>query len=739
MPQSRPVSNRLFTLRNELRGGDPKRGGSRWTCVMYSMVAVLCIAAPQIGCGQDIAGAANTIGGSAAPTSNLTSPSSRDTTVAKLISYLMPKNHISSKQLDDEISGRALDLFIKSLDPLKYYFYQSDIDQFERYRSTIDDAVKAGDLTPAFAIFNRFLTRVNERIPMIQNLLDQPFDFTAEETMVTDPELLTFPETPAEAENRWRKKLKYDLLSLKDNQRDEREEAAEGKQGETKPAKVDDPVDVLRRRYDRYARRWQDTKNDNLLEYFLTAITNGYDPHSTYMSPTTLEDFNIQMRLNLDGIGAQLQEKDGKTTITRVIPGGAADKHGELKPDDVIVSVGQGTDGEAVDIVEMPLTDVVKMIRGPAGTQVRLGVQPGGVGAVQEMLITRARIELEESAARGEVIDHRPADGPPVKIGYINLPSFYMDMDSARNNNDDFRSSTRDVRRILSDFRRQSVDGVVLDLSRNGGGSLTEAISLTGLFIDRGTVVQVKDSNGSVQQYPDEENGTAWDGPLVVMTSKMSASASEILAGAIRDYRRGIVVGDPATHGKGSVQTLMDLGQRLFRNNRKNFGALKVTLQQFYLPDGESTQLKGVPADVILPSLTAKMDIGEGDLDYALEFDRVPASRHSVYNMTPPSIVNQLRQRSMQRVSQDEEFMDWVRRIGLFVQQKENKQISLNEDRFMARRKELDARKEEEEKILEQQMGSEKVYTDYFYNEEVLNITADYIRLLKQQGLAQAG
>ena len=266
---------------------------------------------------------------------------------------------------------------------------------------------------------------------------------------------------------------------------------------------------------------------------------------------------------------------------------------------------------------------------------------------------------------------------------------------------------------------------------------MTEAISLTGLFIDRGTVVQVKNSNGSVQQYPDEESGTAWDGPLVVMTSKMSASASEILAGAIRDYRRGIVVGDPATHGKGSVQTLVDLGERLFRNNRKNYGALKVTLQQFYLPDGESTQLRGVPADVVLPSLTAKMDIGEDDLDYALEFDRVPASRHSVYNMTPSQTIEYLRARSMQRISEDEEFVDLIRRIGLFVTQKENKTISLNEQRFMQRRAELDARKEEEEKILEQQMGAEEIYNDYFYNEEVLNVTADYIQQLRQQGLAQ--
>lgn len=716
-------------LSSTVRGVRPK--ASRLSRTSAWMIVCVLLATGSVLLGNATAQAQLAPAANQVPASNLKPPTARDTTVAKLISYLMPKNHISSKEVDNEISGRALDLFIATLDPLKLYFYQGDINEFERYRSSIDDMVKAGDLSAAYAIFNRFLQRVNERVPMIQALLDRPFDFTLEEELITDPDELQFASTPAEAENRWRKKLKYDLLSLKDNQRD----PADSIKLETKAP--EDPLDILSRRYDRYARRWSDTDNDNLLEYFLTAITHGYDPHSTYMSPSTLEDFEIQMRLNLDGIGAQLQEKDGKTTITRVIPGGAADKHGELLPDDVIVSVGQGTDGDAVDIVEMPLTDVVKMIRGPAGTQVRLGVQSGGMGAVTEMLITRARVELEESAARGQVIEHMMPDGEKSRLGYINLPSFYLDMDSARNRDDDFRSSTRDVRQILEDFRAKGVDGVVLDLSRNGGGSLSEAINLTGLFIDRGTVVQVKNANGSIQQYPDEENGTAWDGPLVVMTSKMSASASEILAGAIRDYKRGIVVGDPATHGKGSVQTLVDLGERLFRNNRKNYGALKVTLQQFYLPDGESTQLKGVPADVTLPSLTAQMDIGEDDLKYALEFDRVPASRHSVYNMTPPGVIDTLRQRSMQRVGEDEEFVDLTRRIGLFVEQKKNKRISLNEESFMARREQLDARKEEEDKILEQQMGAEDVYNDYFYNKEVLNVTTDYINLLGRQGLAR--
>jgi carboxyl-terminal processing protease len=282
------------------------------------------------------------------------------------------------------------------------------------------------------------------------------------------------------------------------------------------------------------------------------------------------------------------------------------------------------------------------------------------------------------------------------------------------------------------------VDGVVLDLSRNGGGSLTEAIGMTGLFIDRGVVVQVKNPSDSVQEHPDEDLGTSWDGPLVVLTSKLSASASEILAGAIRDYHRGIVVGDPATHGKGSVQTLMDLGERLLRTRRANYGALKVTIQKFYLPDGESTQLQGVPADVVLPSLIAKMDISEGDLKYALDFDRVPSSRHMVYNQMPPGLIDELRRNSMDRVAKDEEFLDMTRRIDLFVKQKENKEISLNEEEFLARRAELNAQKEEEEELLDQQLETEEIYNDNFYNREVLSITHDYIEGLRKQNLALA-
>lgn len=652
-------------------------------------------------------------------------PSEQDRTVARLIAMLMPRNHISTQGLNDTISERALELFLKSLDPMKLYFYQQDVDEFLTSSTSIDDMVRKGDLSLGYKIFRRFLDRVDERVSTAQELLGTEFDFAKDESIVVDPDAAQYAKNPAEARDRWRRQIKYALLDLKD----------EGKEG-------NEAVEQLKRRYARYGRRWKQTDSDDLLEMYLTAVTTGYDPHSTYMSPGTLDDFQIQMSLNLDGIGAQLREKDGNTVVTRVIPGGAAAKHGKLKTDDVIVTVGQGEDdnGEMIDIVEMPLTDVVDKIRGRAGTVVRLGVKPGGVGAVEVFKIVRARIELEESAARGEIIEHTlPGEPNTLKIGYINLPSFYLDMNAAKQDKRDFRSSTRDVRRILLDFTTKGVDGVVLDLSKNGGGSLTEAINLTGLFIDRGPVVQVKNSDGSVQPYADEDAGTAYNGPLVVMTSKFSASASEILAGAIQDYRRGIVVGDPATHGKGTVQTLMDLGQQIFRNNRANFGALKVTLQQFYLPDGESTQRKGVLADVVLPSITAKMDIGEGDLKYALEHDKVKAARHDIYSMVPADLLASIRQRSAQRVQKDDEFQDLLRRIDLYVTQKEQDSVSLEESAFMARRKELDAQKEEEEEHLDAQLETEIIYRESFYNDEVLNVTHDYIDGLRKQNLAKAG
>ena len=655
----------------------------------------------------------------------------QDRLISKIIAKKIERYHISGDKLDDKISQRALDLYIERFDPLKLYFYQSDIDEFKQYQNSIDDLVKRGNLDLAYKIFNRYSQRVDERVAVALELLDGEFDFNKDEYIVVDADDKAFAKTPQEAHERWRQQIKFALLDLRDN-----EANSDDDDDADQSVEKEDPRDLLRRRYQRYARRFKTYSNDDLLESFLTAVTSAFDPHSSYMSPPTYDDFTISMRLKLQGIGAALREKDGKTVVMQVIPGGAADQDKRLQADDIIVSVGQGDNEPMIDIVEMPLKEVVSMIRGNAGTIVRLGVKPGGKGDTKVYKIKRANVELAQSAARGEVIEHKMNDGTTRKIGFINLPSFYMDMEAARENRPDFRSSTRDVREILLNFKTQDVEGVVIDLSRNGGGSLTEAINLTGLFIDRGPVVQVKDSNDDIQQYNDEDSGTVWSGPLVVLTSKFSASASEIFAGAIQDYHRGIIVGDPATHGKGTVQTLINLAEGLFGIGRENFGALKVTLQQFYLPDGKSTQRDGVAADIILPSFTQKMDIAEGDLQYALEADRINGARHDIYKFVPNGLLTELRQKSETRVKDNDEFLDRIRRIALFVKQKEESKIPLNEEAFIARRKQLDAQKQEEKEELEQQSDQE-VFRDDFYNREVLNITSDYIAGLQRQQLVR--
>ncbi len=648
-------------------------------------------------------------------------PKAQDRTVTNIVTKWMAEQHLSRHPLDDEISKRGLKSFLSGLDPMKIYFYKSDIDEFQRYETQLDDMLRQLDTRFAYAVFKRFLERVDERVAVVDELLKEEFDFTQQEQLITDADQLSYPATEEEARERWRKRLKYDLLLLKADK-------TEGQEA----------IDRLTRRYQNFARRMHQFDNDEVLEMFLTAVTTAYDPHTTYMSASTLDNFRIALGLNLEGIGAQLKDEDGQTVVAKVIPGGAADKHGKLQAEDRIVSVGQDDEGEMVDVIDMKLNDVVKLIRGTAGTVVRLGVMPADSNDVRVYKITRAKIELTDSAAAGKVFEQgTAADGSPFKIGVIDLPSFYMDMEGARQGLRDFRSTTVDVRRILDDFKTQGVDAVVLDLRRNGGGSLTEAINLTGLFIDQGPVVQVKGPDNRVQHYDDFDPGMAWDGPLVVVTSKLSASASEILAGAIQDYRRGLIVGDETTHGKGTVQSLLDLGSEAIGGPRApNLGALKITMQQFYRPNGDSTQQRGVLADIVLPSITNYMDIGEADLDYAIEFDKVKRAEYSALNMVTPELLGKLRGESTQRLRDSSGFEEALKKIERYRAQKEKKRIDLNEERFFAERAELDADKEEERQLDETQNGSDTIERDY-YLDEVLAIASDYVRELASRDLAR--
>ena len=640
-------------------------------------------------------------------------PTRVDRQVALEVVRLLARDHLSGRALDDEISRRSLKTFLKSLDPWKLYLYQSDVDAFMERQNNIDDMVGKGDVNFAYEIFGVFLRRVDDRVALANELLAAAHDFTANEQMISDRDEVHYARTVAEARDRWRKRVKYDLLTLK----------VDGIEGEKAREK-------LTNRYNSFKRRMHQTDGEELLESYLTALTTSFDPHTSYLSPSTYENFLIMMRLELEGIGASLQSVDGYITVKKVIPGGAADKQGELKVEDKIVGVGEGAEGKLVDTVEMKLKEVVKMIRGKEGTHVRLEVVPDDGSKRKVIEITRAKIELTDSEARSKIFEAgRKAEGQPYKIGVIDLPSFYMDMEGVRNGVRDFKSTTRDVRRILDDFKEKHVDAVVLDLRRNGGGALSEAINLTGLFIDQGPVVQVKDGENRVRPYTDVDPGTAWSGPLVVLISKFSASASEILAGAIQDYGRGLIVGDHATHGKGTVQSLTDLGQELFRvPNSPQMGALKITMQQFYRPNGESTQKRGVLADIELPSLTTHLDVAEADLDYPVDFGRVQPQSFKRLSYVNQAICDGLRDLSEQRCSDSEKFQKVLKNIERYKEQKARKYVTLNEKEFLEERAELNAEKEEKEtleKLIDPDQGTIK--RDY-YLDEALAIAVDYLK-----------
>ncbi|MFM7116334.1 MAG: carboxy terminal-processing peptidase [Planctomycetota bacterium] len=640
--------------------------------------------------------------------------SKNDRQSARWVADLMLREHLSQKPIDDLISGRALEMFIKSLDPAKTYFLKSDIAEFQQWNTKLDDQFKEGDFSAAFEIFKRFLQRVDEGVNMALYWVDQPMDYSVDETLNTDSDKMEFAADEAELRDRWRKRIKYNLLVLKGDE-----------------SLKDDPREKLRRRYRNFSNRMKQLDNSDVVEMFVTAVTTSFDPHTTYMSKDTFKSFMIQMSLQLEGIGATLSSDDeGYTVIKSIVPKGPADKQGQLKVEDKIVAVGQGEDGEYVDVTGMKLDDVVKMIRGKPNTMVRLSVISGNES--KEIRINREKVNLDDQAAQGEVFERgQKADGSPFKVGVINLPSFYSDMDSGDGSKG--RSTTTDVDKILQDFRGQAVDAVVLDLRRNGGGSLREAINCTGLFIDYGPVVQVKDPQGQVQQHNDERRGLSWDKPLVVLTSKFSASASEILAGAVQDYGRGLVIGDTTTHGKGTVQSLLDLNQLVFRGQDapQYFGALKITMQQFYRPSGDSTQKRGVLSDIILPSVTDKMDVSETDLDYPVEFDRVSAAPFKTMGMVTPEIVTDLAGRSRERIEKSPEFGKEIRKIAKYVEFKDAKSVELNEEKFRKQREEFDAEKEDEKQLESTASKTEGIeMTPYL--EEVLQITQDYARLLNK-------
>jgi carboxyl-terminal processing protease len=710
-----------------VRGVRATAGGSEFrsaTAVHACAIAVVIAFWAGLGAGPGAAWAEQPP--AAAVVAGAPKPGTNDRHIAVAVRRHLEREHFLRQPIDDAIARRWFDTFLEALDPMKVYFLQSDVDAFAARREQLDDLVKRGDVGFAYEVLERFLQRVDERLPLIERLIVQEHDFTAPETIVIDRKATRWARDAAEAEDVWRRRIKYDLLV----QRMEK----------TPP---DEAKDKLQRRYRSFAKRMHQMSADELLETFLSSLTSSFDPHTSFMSPDTLKNFEIGMKLELDGIGAQLKGEDGYTTIVELTPGGAADKDGRLKAKDRVVGVGQGNEGEIVDVVDMNLNEVVRLIRGKRGTVVRLKVVPVGETAPKVYDITRAKIELKDAEARGEVIEHgAKADGTPWRIGVINLPSFYMDMAGAQQGQADYKSSTRDCRRLLDQFREQGVDGVVLDLRNNGGGSLPEAIKLTGLFIDRGPVVQIKDADHQVRPYDDTEAGVSWEGPLVVLTNKFSASASELLAGAIQDYHRGIIVGDEATHGKGTVQSLLDLGRQLFQrfDNAPSLGAIKITMQQFYRPSGASTQLEGVKSDVVLPSLTTHLPVGEGDLDHAIPFDRVQPARYTAVDRVSAALVERLRERSESRVEGRKEFAKLADDVARYQRRKDEQTISLVEAEFERQWNEGKAADDEEKKLQELDASQKRpvVRRDYWFD-EAMNVTVDYLQaLVRPEAVAEA-
>ena len=604
-------------------------------------------------------------------------PSAEQAAAARLVYGILSDSRYvyRAKPLDDALSLEIHRRYLESLDAQKLFFTQADITRFDAYRTRHDDAIKNQQLGAAYDIFTTYVKRVDERVAYANRLLAKPFDFSTNDTWLYDREDAAWAANAAELDKAWLNYVKNDALRLK---------LAGRSQEEIRK--------TLGKRYAGIAERVHELRGDDVFETFMNAYATSIDPHTSYMSPRSAENFNMQMRLSLEGIGAVLQRQEEFVVIRTIVPGGPAGTGGKLKVGDRVVAVGQGASGPMTDVVGWRIDDVVELIRGKKGTQVRLDVLPADAGADAKpstIAIVRDKVKLEEQAAQKRVID---VDGR--RIGVIELPTFYLDFDAKRRGDKDARSATADVARLLRELRTQKVDGVVIDLRDNGGGSLLEAVELTGLFIDTGPVVQVRETGGRVSVESDDVGGVAWDGPLAVLVNRSSASASEIFAAAIQDYGRGLIIGEP-TFGKGTVQSLIDL-DRFPRKDDVKFGQVKLTVAQFFRVDGGTTQHAGVVPDLQFPVTLDASDYGESSYDNALPATRIAQAPHmNVGNFT--ALGPQLRARHKARVAKDAEFGWWAQDVATFRADREKKTLSLNETVRRAERDRMEAQRKQRE------------------------------------------
>lgn len=580
--------------------------------------------------------------------------------------------HYRDQALDDQLSEQFLDNYLKSLDPSKSYLLQSDVDEFMKHKHLFDDDFKKGKLDTAFQIYGvfleRFIARTEANIAQLKDKQYQ-FDFEAEEALLVDRDQARWPADEAAADELWRKRIKADVLNLK----------LAGKE-------VDEARELLIKRYSNQARRISQQTGEDAFSAVINSFTMLYDPHTNYLSPRTLENFNINMSLSLEGIGAMLQSEDEYTKVVRLIPAGPADKQGQLKPADRIVGVGQGPDGEIIDVIGWRLDEVVDLIRGKKDSIVRLEVLPAKAAAgtsTHIISIKRDKVKLEEQAAQKAVFELNGEGDKSYKIGVIDIPTFYMDFEAYRKRDPNYRSTTRDVFRLLSDLAAENVDGVIIDLRNNGGGSLHEATSLTDLFIDQGPVVQIRQANQLISRNYRSHSKAVYRGPIVVLINRLSASASEIFAGAIQDYGRGIIVGSQS-FGKGTVQSLQPL----------QYGQLKITESKFYRVSGESTQHRGVVPDIALPDLIDPEQVGESSYEHALPWDSIHPAKHDRY-FNIPAILPQITQAHEERIKSNPDFTFLVEELRMTDDLINRASISLREKTRLAEKAEY------EQKILD--------------------------------------
>jgi carboxyl-terminal processing protease len=588
-------------------------------------------------------------------------PTPAQTQAAVWASRVLSRYHYKAMPLDDAMSAKIYDNYFKSLDSEKLYFTQADLDTFAPARTKLDDAINTEDLTLPFQIYATYQQRFNDRMVYARELAKTgKFEFATEESLQIDREKAAWAKNEDEARDLWRRRVKNDWLRLKLAGKDDKSIR-----------------ETLDKRYDGYQTRLKKLNNEDVFQMFMNAYATAIEPHTNYLGPRSAENFDIAMRLSLDGIGAVLQSREDYTVVREVVPGGPADKSGKLKVGDRIVGVAQGN-GTFTDVMGWRIDDVVQLVRGEKNSTVRLDVLPadaGPDGKHTTIALVRQKISMEEQSAKKKIIDVTD-NGVKRRIGVIQLPTFYQDFEARRKGDKDFKSATRDVQRILGELKKEKVDNVLIDLRNNGGGSLVEAVELTGLFIDKGPVVQQRNAEGRVEVESDTNAGLAWDGPMGVLINRGSASASEIFAAAIQDYGRGIVIGEPS-FGKGTVQTLINL-DRFSQNDKLKYGELKMTIAQFFRINGGTTQLRGVTPDIKLPVTVDAESFGESSYDNALPWVQIkPATFLPSGDLK--ELVAPLQKRHDARVAKDKDFLDIEQDIAEALKLRKDNVISLNE------------------------------------------------------------